>query len=161
VSEAYNFTLSGTGEYEIEADTSFYILKKDGEVGIVHADSPADAPSTTVDGTLAVARRELDRRAQFTSCSASQQALLNTAFTDALSIAQNSLTYAPFPLLDLWLIIFVSIQPSARTLFLLDSLHDLVRHLHRLAQVYRPDPLPEHRHQRLFELDLHLQLRLH
>ena len=100
MSEAYNFTLSGIGEYEIEASTSFYILKDDEELELIRAlvaNYPSGTHSTKVDGALAVARsHSVSRRAQLSGCSASQQETLATAFTNALRISKDSLAYVLF-----------------------------------------------------------------
>jgi len=94
VHEAYNFTTSGAGVYDIHANNLFYVVNEDSTVSPVHADV-SDGHSARVSGTLAIARSEpaLQKRASFSSCSSSQQSSINTAIPQAQSYAASALSY--------------------------------------------------------------------
>ncbi|KAF4611490.1 hypothetical protein D9613_004137 [Agrocybe pediades] len=95
LSEGYNFTTSGAGAYDFEADNTFYIVKDNNEVGVVYAEEPA-VLTTSVTGNLAVARRDepsLSKRATFNGCSSSRQTILNTAIASAETYASESYKY--------------------------------------------------------------------
>ncbi|RDB29383.1 Peptidyl-Lys metalloendopeptidase [Hypsizygus marmoreus] len=94
LSEAYNFTRTGAGEYSFEASNLFYVIDSSNKVVPIYADS--EALSSKVSGNLAIARKteaSLSKRATFVGCSASRQTLLNSAASAAQSYAANSLSY--------------------------------------------------------------------
>ncbi|KAH9486376.1 Peptidyl-Lys metalloendopeptidase [Psilocybe cubensis] len=98
LSEGYNFTISGAGDYDFEADSTFYVVNPNNEIGVVHATTQEAVITTKVVGNLAVARRDeinshLSKRATFISCSSSRQSLLNTAIASAETYASNSYSY--------------------------------------------------------------------
>jgi len=95
VSLGYNFTSPGVGTYDFEADGTFYIVKDDNEIGVVHANVAEAVYTAEVVGNLAVARRDesssgLSKRATFVSCSATRQSLINTAAASAETYASNA-----------------------------------------------------------------------
>ncbi|KAF8167476.1 deuterolysin M35 metalloprotease [Crassisporium funariophilum] len=95
LSAAYNFTAPGAGSYDFEADTTFYIVKENNEIGVLHANE-ATAFTAKLSGNMAVARRDessLSKRATFVSCSAARQTLINTAAASAETYASNALAY--------------------------------------------------------------------
>ena len=95
MSQGYNFTSPGAGTYDFEADSSFYIVKDNNEIGVVHANAAEAAYTAEVVGNLAVARRDesssgLSKRATFISCSASRQTLINAAAASAQAYAADA-----------------------------------------------------------------------
>jgi len=95
VSQSYNFTSPGAGAYDFEADGTFYIVKDNNEIGVIHADATKAAYTAEVVGNLAVVRRGesssgLSKRATFISCSASRQTLINAAAASAETYASNA-----------------------------------------------------------------------
>ncbi|KIM47618.1 hypothetical protein M413DRAFT_204872 [Hebeloma cylindrosporum] len=98
LSEGYNFTSPGAGTYDFEADRTFYIVKDNNEIGVVHADAAEAAYTAEVVGNLAVARRDesssgLSKRATFVSCTAARQTLINAAAASAETYAANAYAY--------------------------------------------------------------------
>lgn len=96
LSEAYNFTSSGVGAYEFEADNLFYIVNDNKEVSTLWANQ-AQAYTASVAGNLAIARSEpfggLTKRATFIGCTAARQTLINTAAASAQTYAAGALSY--------------------------------------------------------------------
>ncbi|TFK41948.1 deuterolysin M35 metalloprotease [Crucibulum laeve] len=96
LADAYNFTGSGEGAYDFEADNLFYVVKDNGKVETLYANE-AQSHTARVTGNLAVARSlpnsGLTKRASFVGCTAARQTLLNTAAASAQSYASSSLSY--------------------------------------------------------------------
>ncbi|KAF8646489.1 hypothetical protein AX16_007191 [Volvariella volvacea WC 439] len=93
LSQAYNLTNTGVGDYTFEANNRFYIVGADNHVSTVYADG--EVHTARVSGRLAAARRDegLTKRATFVGCSSSQQSLINTAASSATTYATNSYNY--------------------------------------------------------------------
>lgn len=97
MSEGYNFTAPGPGTFDFEGDTTFYVVRDNNEIGVVHANQKA-AYTAAVVGNLAVARRDesvsgISKRATFVSCSSSRQSQLNTAIASAETYASEAYKY--------------------------------------------------------------------
>ncbi len=96
MSAGYNFTATAAGSFDFEADKTFYIVKENNQVELIHAEATeATAFTTSVTGNLAIARREdepsgLAKRATFVGCTAARQTLLNTAIASAETYAANA-----------------------------------------------------------------------
>ncbi|KAF9529058.1 hypothetical protein CPB83DRAFT_765596 [Crepidotus variabilis] len=93
LSEAYNFTTSGAGTYDIHANNLFYVVGDDSTIQTVHADS-ATSHSAQISGPLAVARSTVEKRATYNGCSSSQQSSLVSAASAAQSYAASAYSYA-------------------------------------------------------------------
>ncbi|PPQ64033.1 hypothetical protein CVT24_008846 [Panaeolus cyanescens] len=97
LSQAYNFTNAGSGSFDFEADSQFYIVNDDESIGVVYANeaNSRSSFSSRVSGNLVVARDEprLAKRATFVGCSASRQSLINTAAASAKTYASESSSY--------------------------------------------------------------------
>jgi len=98
VFEAYNFTDSGVGSYNLVPDSSLYFVDEKHEVGVVKV--VARTFTTQVDGpTLAVARADehssgsLSKRALFFGCNASRRSVINASVIYATSYASNTRAY--------------------------------------------------------------------
>ncbi|KAF9010206.1 peptidyl-Lys metalloendopeptidase [Cyathus striatus] len=92
LSEAYNFTLPGAGKYSVEASNLFYVVDDaTGDISTVYAD--AEAHTAVVSGTLAVARRHIEKRATYNGCTSSEQTSLVSAAAGAKTYAANALSY--------------------------------------------------------------------
>ncbi|KAK7024717.1 peptidyl-Lys metalloendopeptidase [Favolaschia claudopus] len=92
LSKAYNFTSSGEATYDIVANNEFSYVDANGELQTIHASHPS-RHTAAISGELAVARRSLDKRISYRSCSSSQQSTIATAVTAAKSYASESQSY--------------------------------------------------------------------
>lgn len=97
MSEGYNFTAPGPGTFDFEGDNTFYVVRENNEIGVVHANQKA-AYTAAVVGNLAVARRDesvrgISKRATFVSCSSTQQTQLTTALASAETYASEAYKY--------------------------------------------------------------------
>ncbi|KAK0463699.1 peptidyl-Lys metalloendopeptidase [Desarmillaria tabescens] len=93
LANAYNFTGSGETSYTIAPSTLFYYIDADtNELRTINAET-AQKHSAKLSGTLAVARRELDKRIAYNSCSTSEQSTLVTAAAAAQTYAENAQAY--------------------------------------------------------------------
>ncbi|KAF9486346.1 deuterolysin M35 metalloprotease [Pholiota conissans] len=96
LSQGYNFTTAGAGTFDFEADNSFYIVKDNNEIELVHADTEAVHTASIV-GNLVIARRDeersLSKRATYVSCSSTRQSQLVTAAASAETYAANAKSY--------------------------------------------------------------------
>ncbi|KAF9523095.1 peptidyl-Lys metalloendopeptidase [Crepidotus variabilis] len=94
LSEAYNFTTSGAGTYDIHPNNLFYLVGDDSSIETVHADT-ASSHSSKVSGKLAVSRSSaVEKRATYKGCSSSQQSSLVSAASAAQSYAASAYSYA-------------------------------------------------------------------
>ena len=99
VFEAYNFTDSGVGSYNLVPDSGFYFVDEKDEVGVIHADI-AKSYTAQVDGpTLAVARADepasegLTKRASYVGCPNPRRLILRRAAASAEIYARNAKSY--------------------------------------------------------------------
>lgn len=95
MSEAYNFTNSGSGSYSIEANNLFYLVQDDNRVTPLYATS--EALTASLSGNLVVARNthvqsDSSKKAKFVGCTAARQIILNDAATAAQSYAASALS---------------------------------------------------------------------
>lgn len=94
MSEAYNFTTSGSGSYNFEASNLFYVVQDNNKIVPLYAAS--EALTAKVSGNLAVARKTqsagLSKRATFVGCTTARQAILNDAASAAQSYASSALS---------------------------------------------------------------------
>lgn len=88
MSAAYNLTLSGEGQYDIEANNLFHVVDANNAIVPVYAE--AEAHSAKVQGKLAVAPSTLAKRISYNGCSSSQQSQLVTAASNAQSYAAGA-----------------------------------------------------------------------
>ncbi|KAF7311786.1 Peptidyl-Lys metalloendopeptidase [Mycena indigotica] len=93
LSKAYNFTASGESTYDIVAANAFQYVDASGKLATIHANAAEAAHTTSLKGTLAVARRGLDKRIAYRSCSSSQQSQLVSAASAAQTYANNAVSY--------------------------------------------------------------------
>ncbi|TFK72462.1 deuterolysin M35 metalloprotease [Pluteus cervinus] len=95
LSEAYDFSASGEGSYDVEARNVFQIVQDDNKLDTIYAS--AEAHTAEVVGSLtprAAPTGHMGKRATFRSCSSTQQSQLNAAATSAQTYAANALSYA-------------------------------------------------------------------
>ncbi|KIP10094.1 hypothetical protein PHLGIDRAFT_101670 [Phlebiopsis gigantea 11061_1 CR5-6] len=93
LSAAYNFTGSGEGKYSFAAVNRFhYVHPETGAPVELYADHP-EAHTSSVVGTLAVARPTLSKRASYNGCSSSRQTSLVSAASAAQSYAASTYSY--------------------------------------------------------------------
>lgn len=91
LSEAYNFSDSGEGDYAFEANNLFYIIDSSNKAVPLYAN--AEAHTAKLVGKLAVVRSTQVKRATFNGCSSTQQSQLNTAASSAQSYASSAASY--------------------------------------------------------------------
>jgi len=91
VSAAYNFTRSGAGDYSIGPSTLFTYVDADGTTKDLDATVEGVA-EVKLSGNLAVSRGH-DKRADFNSCSSTQQTQLTDAADGAQMYAFNAYGY--------------------------------------------------------------------
>ena len=91
VSSAYNFTLSGPGQYSIEPSNLFTYVDADGTLKDLHA-TVVDVAEVNLSGTLAVSRVH-DQRTGFIGCSANRQSQIHAAARSAQAYSRNSYRY--------------------------------------------------------------------
>lgn len=93
MSKAYNFTQSGTGKYNIEANNLFHYVDDSSNAVPIYAD--AAAHETSLAGPLAVSRRSaspsLQKRYTYNGCSTTEQTGLKAAAPAAQTYAANAL----------------------------------------------------------------------
>lgn len=92
MSEAYNFTNSGEGSYDLEAKNLFYVVDSEAKVVPIYAEAEAHTASLT--GTLGVSRAaaHVSRRATYNGCATSQQTSLVAGASAAQSYAASALS---------------------------------------------------------------------
>ncbi|KAF5343566.1 hypothetical protein D9758_012954 [Tetrapyrgos nigripes] len=95
LSSAYNFTLSGPDDYQINPATIFYAVDPSTlEVSTVKATVGTSLKTKLAGGTLSIARRTpKTKRASFDGCSADQQSTIEEAVDAANTYANNALSY--------------------------------------------------------------------
>ncbi|CAA7268025.1 unnamed protein product [Cyclocybe aegerita] len=79
LSQGYNFSACGAGSFDFEGDSTFYIVKDDDSIGIVHAEETS-AYTAQLSGNLAIARRD-------------EQTAINSAVAAAETYASSSYNY--------------------------------------------------------------------
>ncbi|KAF4622161.1 hypothetical protein D9613_009110 [Agrocybe pediades] len=91
--QAYNFTTSGEGKYDIGAQKTFYVVNSDSTVSPIEAQ--VSAHSAKVSGHLSVAPtpHSIVKRANFVGCSADQQNEINAAIPGATAYVADSAAY--------------------------------------------------------------------
>ncbi len=93
VANAYNFTGSGETSYTIAPSTLFYYIDADtNELLTINAET-VQKHTAKLSGTLAVVRRELDKRITYSGCSTSEESALVSAAAAAQTYAENAQTY--------------------------------------------------------------------
>ncbi|KAK0211138.1 peptidyl-Lys metalloendopeptidase [Desarmillaria ectypa] len=93
LANAYNFTGSRETSYIIAPSTLFYYVDVDtNELMTINAET-VQKHTAKLSGTLAVARRELDKRIVYNSCSASEESALVSAAAAAQTYAENAQAY--------------------------------------------------------------------
>jgi peptidyl-Lys metalloendopeptidase len=93
VGNAYSFSNSGAGTYDIHAENSFLIVNEDNTVSTIHADSQAH--TAKIAGKLATVRpTPIAKRASYVGCSSSEQTSLVSAASAAQSYAASAYAYA-------------------------------------------------------------------
>ncbi|KAJ7642405.1 peptidyl-Lys metalloendopeptidase [Mycena polygramma] len=94
LSKAYNFTASGAATYDIAAANAFqYVDAATNSLVTIHADAGDAAHTAAISGELAVARRTLDKRISYQSCSSSEKTQLVAAAAAAQTYANNAKSY--------------------------------------------------------------------
>ena len=91
VSEAYNFTQTGTGEYTVKPSRLFTYVDPDGNPNDFNA-TVGVVPTFKLSGNL-VASPALDKRAKFDGCSSNRQNQVNAAASSAQVYASNAYSY--------------------------------------------------------------------
>ncbi|TFK72461.1 zincin [Pluteus cervinus] len=94
LSEAYNFSTSGEGSYDVEARNVFQIVQDGDKLDTIYASN--EAHTAEVVGSLtsrAIPAGHLGKRATFRSCSSTQQTQLNQAAPNAQTYAAGALSY--------------------------------------------------------------------
>ncbi|KAJ6532388.1 peptidyl-Lys metalloendopeptidase [Mycena capillaripes] len=94
LSKAYNFTASGASTYDIAAANKFqYVDAATNSLVTIHADVTDAAHTAAISGELVVARRSLDKRIAYQSCSSSEKTQLVSAAAAAQSYANAAVSY--------------------------------------------------------------------
>jgi len=94
ISQAYNFTSSGEGQYTFESNKLFYQVTDEGTVATIFADG---APtSTSGSGNLGIIRRSFEKRETYVGCSSSMEYAIQCATAAANKYASNALSYATY-----------------------------------------------------------------
>ncbi|KAL0951697.1 hypothetical protein HGRIS_008373 [Hohenbuehelia grisea] len=88
---AYNFTRTGEGSYNFEADNLFHYIDNQNNIVPIYAD--AAAYTARISGRLAVVEPTLFKRARFVGCSSDQQSKLDEAAKVAQTFAAESLAF--------------------------------------------------------------------
>ncbi|TFK72459.1 zincin [Pluteus cervinus] len=94
LSEAYDFSASGEGSYDVEARNVFHIIQDDSKLDTIYANN--EAHTAKVVGTLtsrATLTGYLGKRATFNACTATQQSQLNQAASAAQTYAATGSQY--------------------------------------------------------------------
>ena len=92
VSYAYNFTLSGPGQYSIEPSNLFTYVDVDGTLKDFHA-IVGDVAEVNLSGALVVPRVHEQRITKFVNCSSAEQTKLKAAAASAQTYAKNAHSY--------------------------------------------------------------------
>ncbi len=93
MSEAYDFSASGEGSYDVEARNVFQIVQDDNKLDTIYAST--EAHTAEVVGSLAARATpagHMGKRATYRSCSSSQQSQLAQAAPAAQTYAANALS---------------------------------------------------------------------
>lgn len=91
VSTTYNFTAAGADDYTFTPRNSFFIVKDDGSIETIEAET--EAVEASVSGLLALEKRRVEKRATFPSCTAARITTTTTAYGAAASIATAANSY--------------------------------------------------------------------
>jgi peptidyl-Lys metalloendopeptidase len=91
ISQAYNFTSSGEGQYSFQANNLFYQVTDDGTIATIIANE--EGTTTSLSGNLGITRRSLDKRETYVGCSDSMQSDIQAGSTAAKQYASNALSY--------------------------------------------------------------------
>jgi len=90
VSAAYNFTISGAGNYSIEPSSLFTYVDPDGTLKVLHA-TVEDIAEVRLSGNLIVSRA-FDRRA-LRDCTFSQRVAIVAAYAEAVIRIHNAIDF--------------------------------------------------------------------
>ena len=91
VSSAYNFTLSGPGQYSIEPSNLFTYVDANGTLKDLRA-TVVDVAAVNLSGTLAISPVH-DQRTGFIGCTAIRQSQINAAASGAQTYARSAYYY--------------------------------------------------------------------
>jgi hypothetical protein len=159
VSKAYNFTASGESSYDIAAANKFqYVDAATNSLETIYADVSDASHTAAVSGELAIARRSLEKRIAYQSCSSSEKTQLVSAAAAAQSYANAAVTCV-------LLVFIINIRVDGPWVQLphgtdddLHPLRDVVRDVHLGPPHHYPQPLHQDERRDVFGVHLRREL---